>query len=193
MDIMELMRTKRTYRRFDNSRKISDELISDIIESARISSSACNLQPLRYIVVKTPELVEKVFADTRWAAALPDGKGTPKPENHPVMFVIVTYAEADKTKWTDTDAGLAMSNMLTVAWANGIGSCMLDNVNRDGIKATLGIPADVAIQTVIGFGYPVHKSELVKLPDDGKVGYWIDDAENWYVPKRSMEDICVIK
>ena len=138
-------------------------------------------------------MVQEVFGYTRWAAALPDGKGTPKPENEPVLFVVVTYDEKDKTKWVDTDAGLAMGNMTTVAWANGIGNCMLDNVDRDGLKACLGLSDSTVIQTVVGFGYPVHNSSIVDIPETGKTGYWIDEQENWYVPKRSIAEIAEIR
>lgn len=43
-EMMKLMTGRRTYRRFDQSRRIPKEVIEEIIESARLSSSARNGQ-----------------------------------------------------------------------------------------------------------------------------------------------------
>ena len=56
MSVLNLMKTRRTYRRFEQ-RPVPDEVISEILEAARLSSSAANLQPLKYLVIRTPELV----------------------------------------------------------------------------------------------------------------------------------------
>ena len=45
MSVLNLMKTRRTYRRFEQ-RPVPDEVISEILEAARLSSSAANLQPL---------------------------------------------------------------------------------------------------------------------------------------------------
>ena len=54
MELMDLMRTNRTYRRFKQT-AVSDEIIGEIMEAARNASSAANRQPLGYVVVKSPE------------------------------------------------------------------------------------------------------------------------------------------
>lgn len=61
MELMDLMRTNRTYRRFKQT-AVSDEIIGEIMEAARNASSAANRQPLGYVVVKSPEKVAEVFA-----------------------------------------------------------------------------------------------------------------------------------
>ena len=63
---MELLETRRTYRRFEQ-REISQDIIDDILTAARLASSAANRQPLTYIVIKEPDKVAGVFAHTKWA------------------------------------------------------------------------------------------------------------------------------
>ena len=46
MAVLELMKTRRTYRRFEQ-RPIPPEVVSDMLEAARFASSAANLQPLK--------------------------------------------------------------------------------------------------------------------------------------------------
>ena len=52
--LMELLKTRRTYRRF-RQREIPQETVEEILEAARLASSAANRQPLSYIVMREPE------------------------------------------------------------------------------------------------------------------------------------------
>lgn len=52
--LMELLRTRRSYRRF-LQREISQEIEQEILEAARLASSAMNRQPLSYVVIREPE------------------------------------------------------------------------------------------------------------------------------------------
>ena len=57
MELMELLKLRRTYRRFKQE-PISDEIIDEMLTAARYASSAANLQPLSYVVVKSQETYE---------------------------------------------------------------------------------------------------------------------------------------
>lgn len=74
-DLMNLLKERRTYRRFCQ-KPISEEILAEILTAARYASSAANKQPLSYVVVKTPQKVQEVFAETKWAAYLPKEPGT---------------------------------------------------------------------------------------------------------------------
>lgn len=191
MELMELLKTRRTYRRFDQSHKIESNVIEDMKTSLRLASSAANLQPLRYLFITDEKVVNEVFPLTKWAARLPKELGEPKEGEKPVMFVVVLYDEKDKSKWVDIDAGLAMSNLTLAAWNHGVGSCIIDNVNREELYKVANIPANMVIQSVIGFGYPTHKSEIVDMKDD-QVGYYLDENKDYFVPKRDKKDTIVM-
>ena len=64
MDIMELLKTRRTYRRFKQD-PVPDSVVEDILTAARYASSAANKQPLSFVVVKSPEMVKKTFSDRK--------------------------------------------------------------------------------------------------------------------------------
>ena len=44
------------------------------------------------------------------------------------------------------------------------------------------------MHSVVAFGYPTHKSHLVAM-QNGNVKYYLDDARDYCVPKRPMEEI----
>ena len=64
-DLMNLLKERRTYRRFCQ-KPISEEILAEILTAARYASSAANKQPLRYVVVKTPKKVQEVIEVIVW-------------------------------------------------------------------------------------------------------------------------------
>jgi len=191
MDFKELTVGCRTYRRFKQT-PVPDELLHDLVEAARISSSAMNAQVLRYVVVKTPETVKAMQPMLHWAAALPKELGTPKETETPTAFIICCK-EGRANPWADIDVGIAMRTMALYAYANGFGSCMLGNVEWPKVQALLSIPEDWHPRLVLALGVPDHKSTIVDLPGDGAVKYYLDEDKNYCVPKRKLEDICIVK
>ncbi len=180
---MELLKTRRTYRRFDQSRPIPDEAVADIKEALRLASSGGNKQPLRFVFARNPETVEAIFPHTRFAALLPEELGTPKAGEHPVMYAAIIYDGDKYAKAPDTDAGLALSNLTLAAWFHGIGSCIMANIDREDIAALLKIPAPWKIHTVVALGYPTHTSVVTEPKEDGSLDYYLDQEKNYLVPK----------
>ena len=88
-NLMELLKTRRTYRRFEQ-KAIDQEIIDEILLAARYASSAANRQPLSYIVIKDADKVAEVFRYTKWAGALPPEQGQPKENERPVLFIVIS-------------------------------------------------------------------------------------------------------
>ncbi len=188
MEMMELLKTRRSYRRFDQSRPVPDEVLSDMMEAARLSSSAANLQPLRYQVARTPELVEKIFPLTFWAAALPKEKGRPGEGKHPVMYWLVLTEKGLENRWVGMDMGIALSNITLAAWNHGVGSCIMGAIDREGIARAVNLDPSLELQCVVAFGYPAHTCTVVSPDESGNLKYTMDEEENFYVPKRGISD-----
>ena len=186
-NLMELLATRRTYRRFIQ-KDVSQEIIDDILVAARLASSAANRQPLSYIVVKDADKVQKVFEQTRWAGYLPPEVGQPKAAEQPVLFIAVIQ-NLDINRDCDTDAGLAISNMTLAAWNHGVGSCIIGACNKEKLSEMFGLTEEQKLHTVVAFGYPSHESNIVDTEKDGDIKYFVDDKKDYLVPKRKLEDI----
>lgn len=186
MELMDLIRTNRTYRRFKQT-AVADEIIAEVLEAARNAASAANRQPLSYVVVKSQKKVEEVFALTKWAGYLPPEQGQPKAGEEPVLFIGVVE-NTDINKNCDTDAGLAIANMRLAAWAHGVGSCIIGACDRQKISEIFGLTDNQALHTVIAFGYPSHTSSIEDMKD-GDVKYYLDDNRDYVVPKRRVCDV----
>ena len=63
MTFMELAK-KRYSERFFDPRPVEDEKLQQILEAGRIVPTACNYQPQRFYVMRSPEALAKVKAVT---------------------------------------------------------------------------------------------------------------------------------
>ncbi len=185
--LMELLKTRRTYRRFEQ-KEISRDVLDEILMAARLASSAANRQPLSYIVVREPGAVADVFAHTRWAGALPPELGQPKEKERPTLFIAVVE-NLDINKDCDTDAGLAISNMTLAAWNRGVGSCMIGACNKEALSQMFGLGENQKLHTVVAFGYPSHESHIVDMESPEQFKYYLDEKKDYVVPKRKLEDV----
>ena len=77
MDMMEFLRTRRTYRRFEQ-RPVAPEILQECVDAARIASCGANRQTVKYIIVQSPEAVAAVQPLVHWAAYLPREQGNPQ-------------------------------------------------------------------------------------------------------------------
>lgn len=188
MELMELLKGRRTYRRFKQD-PVSDEIIEEMLNAARYASSAANLQPISYVVVKSPKKVKEVFRNTKWAGYLPAEEGQPKEGEEPVLFVgIVENENLSRNQYCDTDAGLAISNLTLAAWNHGVGSCIIGAGNKPELAKIFGLTDEQKIHTVVAFGYPAHTSRI-EDEKDGDIKYYLDENRDYVVPKRKLEDM----
>ena len=88
MDVMELLASRRTYRRF-TQQPVPDDVIADMVEAVRLSSCGANRQAIRLVVVRSPEMVAAVQPLVKWAAYLPPEQGAPKENERPTLFAAV--------------------------------------------------------------------------------------------------------
>ena len=90
MSVMDTLATRRTYRRFEQ-KPVPQDVVDDIIEAVRLSSSGANRQAVRLVVVNQPTDVARVQPLVKWAAYLPPEQGTPKADELPTLFLSLIH------------------------------------------------------------------------------------------------------
>ena len=186
MEVMEFLRTRRTYRRFAQ-RPVAPEILTEVVDAARIASCGNNRQTLKYMIVQSPEAVNAVQPLVHWAASLPPEQGCPKPGEQPVAFIAVLQDER-LPGCSDTDVGLAMGSLTAAAWGHGVGSCLMGSIARPTLTKLLALPEGVTLRYMVALGYPSHQSRLVPARN-GDTKYYLDDARDYCVPKRPLEEV----
>jgi nitroreductase len=136
MDAYRAVVDKRDQRAFLD-RPVPGEALHRILQAARMTGSSKNREPNRLVVVRDRARVAAIAALSpvaRWMARAA------------VVVVIV------QTERHEFDAGRCAQNMMIAAWGEGIGSCPA-HVPEAELGRLLGIPPDLAVNRVIGFGY----------------------------------------
>ncbi|MCQ5080630.1 nitroreductase family protein [Gemmiger formicilis] len=186
MDMMEFLRSRRTYRRFAQ-RAVPHEILTEAVDAARMASCGANRQTVRYIVVESADAVATVQPLVHWAAYLPPEQGTPKADELPTAFIAVLQDD-NLPGASDVDVGLALGSLTAAAWAHGVGSCIMGAIDRPALKELLALPEGVRLCYMVALGYPTHESHLVEM-QDGSVKYYLDADRNYCVPKRGMDEV----
>ena len=187
MDLMELLATRRTYRRFAQ-KPVPADVIADMVEAVRLSSCGANRQAVRLVIAASPEVVAQIQPLVKWAAYLPPEQGTPKPEEQPTLFVAMvqdTTIPGD----LDTDTGIALANLTLAAWAKGVGSCIMGAIDRPRLAQLLGLAGTEKLHSMVALGYPAHASHVVPMTESTGIKYYLDENRDYCVPKRSAEEI----
>ena len=186
MDMMEFLRSRRTYRRFAQ-RAVPHEILTEAVDAARMASCGANRQTVRYIVVESADAVAAVQPLVHWAAYLPPEQGTPKADELPTAFIAVLQDD-NLPGASDVDVGLALGSLTAAAWAHGVGSCIMGAIDRPALKELLALPEGVRLCYMVALGYPTHESHLVEM-QDRSVKYYLDTDRNYCVPKRGMDEV----
>jgi nitroreductase len=187
--IKDLIVKNRSYRKFDESVEINEEVLKEFVDLVRFSPSGMNLQPLKFALVSDRERADMVFPNLRWAAYLKDWNGPEKGERPTAYIIMLRDKNLFNSPVMQIDIGIACQSILLGAVEKGCGGCIIGSLNKDAIKDALNIPDDCEIQLVIALGRPTQKIVIDELEKGGDIKYWEDEIGNHHVPKRKLEDI----
>jgi nitroreductase len=184
--IYDLIKKNRSIRRFDGSQKISSENIEKWIELARLSPSARNMQPLKYVICTDEKINGLIFPNLGWAGYLPEWKG-PEENERPVAYVVVLL-DKSLAEQSYCDDGIAMQSILLGAVEDGFGGCIIGSVNKSKVSRILQLPDNFEVLYVLALGKPVEEV-VIEPVNNGSIKYWRDEKEVHHVPKRSLQEI----
>jgi len=183
MGLYDVMVQRRTIRRF-SQKPVDGGLLERCLDAARLAPSAANLQPLEYVLVTTPAGCRAVFPALRWAAYLQPA-WMPAEGERPTAYVVVVAKS--ETPFTLRDIGLASAHIVLLAESEGVGSCLLCNIDKDLVRRVLGIPESYIVDMVIALGYKAESPVVVEREDTVK--YWRDAGGVLHVPKRPLSSV----
>ena len=177
LDVFEAIWTTRAMRRLDNSRAVSDEDLKLILEAASMAPSGGNSQPVRWVVVRDPELrrqlgqiygpiARRTFLGNYAEAAKTDPAVAKMLDSAmhladhlgeaPVL--LIPCAPKDRVR-IEGAVFPAIQNLMLAARALGLGTT-LTSVHRDDeepVKQLLGIPDGIQTYAIIPVGHPLGR------------------------------------
>ena len=185
--VLDIAKACRSYRRFDASRKISKEILVSLVECARFTPSAANMQRLRFLPIADSERCEAVFHTLKFAGYLKEWDG-PKSGERPVAYVVIC-SESELDTHLAIDLGICAETIALAAAEQGIGCCMFRSYSADKISELIANEG-MKPHLVMAFGYPAE-TVIVEDMADGNVKYYRDASDRHVVPKRTLDELII--
>jgi len=185
--IRDLVTKNRSYRRFHQEVIIEYETLRELVDLARLSASAGNLQPLRYVLSCEPKKNALIFACLAWAMYLKDWPGPAEGERPSAYIIILEDKQIEHP--LHCDHGIAAQSILLGATEKGLGGCIIGAINKPKLRQVLNIPERYELLLVLALGKPKEKVIIEGLKPDGGIKYWRDSKGIHHVPKRALADI----
>lgn len=168
MTLSELLRTRRSCRRFE-SREVETELIDKLIKDTLTAPSSRNVRSTRLGVIADPALLSALSTSrSSGSAFLKDAPAA-----------IAVMGDRSATDLWRENCSISATILQLSAHAHGLGSCWVHvhgrphrNDDPDGLQAEdyvrelLKVPAELGILCLIALGYPAEPPHPHREQDD---------------------------
>lgn len=188
--LKDLLKKNRSYRGYDESRKISREELEELVEYTRLCPATANIQPLKYYLAWEPESLAKIQELTKWAGALPH-MNLPREGMRPTGFIVICQDTRISNNATSflKDVGIVAQTMLLGAAEKGLGGCMIGSFNKEAMMEQLGLADYLMLHLVVALGAPAEEIVLEDAPEGKEVKYYRDENDVHHVPKRTLKEL----
>ncbi len=149
----------RRARRALSYRPLADETVDRLIEAATLAPSCSNKQPWRYVVVRSPDQLERLkealTANNAWA------------RRSPCIVVAVTMPEldcrsSDRRDYALFDLGLSVQNLILQGTHEGLYAHPIAGFEPEVVRTVLGVPEEQIVVTLVILGYPGDEAALTE-------------------------------
>lgn len=154
--MLSLAGRRYSVRSFDG-RRVPDDLLTYVLNVARLSPSAVNFQPWSFIVVRDPVLLEGLSAvySREWFRLAP-------------ACIVVCglhkeswHRRSDGKDHCDIDVAIAAEHICLAAAEVGLGTCWVCNFDVAGCRSLLGLSDDTEPVVLLPIGFPAD----VEIPE----------------------------
>ncbi len=167
MNFTEIAETRQSCRSYNPNRDVEQEKLERILQTARLSPSACNGQPY-FITVCKGESAKQVAKATQ-------GMGMNKfATDAPIMLVIseMPYvasaalgAKVKNNDYRSIDIGILSAYITAEATAQGLSTCILGWLNDEEIRNICNIEGTVRLVITLGYAKDEDKLRVKKRKD----------------------------
>lgn len=152
MDVLKAIKTRRSIRQFDSTKKVTEKQIKKLLEAARWAPSAGNLQSRFFVVVRDKTLKDKLM----------QASGGQKMVGQAQALIIscadfkrVTYyGSRGQSLYAIQDATIAAQNIWLAATAMGLGTVWVGAFNEKKVAKLLELPSTMRPIAILPIGYP---------------------------------------
>lgn len=172
MDAVECLKTRRSVRRYTEE-PVSRELLTEIVEIAKMAPTWKNTQTLRYIVVDDKAKIEQIKEEC--LLGFEHNSKTLAQCNTLVILVQKngicgyekdgSFTTSKGAGWEMFDAGIAAQTFCLAAHEKGVGSCIFGVFDDAKVASVIGLPEGETVAALIPVGIPKFNPDATPRKD----------------------------
>ncbi len=152
MEFFELVKKRRSIRKFDSQKNVSDEQVNKILEAAIWAPSSGNTQCWRFFVVRDPKVKEDIALRACHQTFINDA---------PVAIVVCadmehigrSYGSRGRELFALQDTAAAVQNILLAVADLGLSSCWIGAFDEGKAAKILGLDGEIRPVAILPIGY----------------------------------------
>jgi nitroreductase len=152
VDFYDVVRTRRSVRSFKKN-PIPEEVLSRVLEAARVAPSGSNRQPWKFILVRDEALKQKMISACDNQKFMADAPLIVVACGQKLSFNRGGYMREMSML---IDVSIAFTHLILAARAEGLGTCWIGAFKNDEIKKLLGVPEGYEVVAATPLGYPAE-------------------------------------
>lgn len=149
MEFADLIAARYSVRAY-KSDPVEDEKLQAVLNAARLAPTACNKQPMRFVVIHTvgkQQELKRIYG-AEWFT------------QPPIVICVCAIASEAWVRGSDSkvhdqiDAAIAMDHLILAAANEGLGTCWICAFDPSAAREVLGLPDGVEPIAFTPLGYP---------------------------------------
>ena len=161
MEFNEVVKNRRSIRKYDTDKKVTREQVEELIRYAIYAPTWKNSQTARYYCALDGKGREAV------ANCL---QGTNKEKTEGAALIVATFV---KNRSGYYDLGIATQNLVLKAQEMGLGTLIMGIRDGEALRNVLSVPENEIIVSVIAVGYSAEQPIMPKRKN-------VDDITKWF-------------
>lgn len=189
-NVSKLIKEARTHRWFQE-RNVDPKDIKDVLEGARFSAYARNMQKIRYAVVNDDKtLVNAIFENTNLCSVHKVALN-----NQPAGYIVFAHnsSEVANKETHFINVGIVYQNINLLLEERGLRCVMVYSVNKPKTKELLNLADEYEVDLVVGYGYPLREVALADTDNEKEHPYYLNEQGVHTVPKLVLEKQILLK
>jgi nitroreductase len=150
MEYYKLIRTRESVRNFDPGRPVPEDVLERILDAGHMAPSACNYQPWEFLIIRSPEMMEKVKACYH----------RPWFKDAPCILVVLGLKDKawvrsyDSYNSIETDLAIVMTHLILAAENEDVGTCWIEAYDPAILGRALELNENRVVFGITPLGYP---------------------------------------
>jgi len=167
--INEIIRKRKSVRRYKQEKTVTDEQIKEILEAAMLAPSARNTRPWEFIVVRNQEILEKIvnLPNSHYSMVKPAG----------LAIVVCADIEKQTGNFFPQDCAAATQNILLQSAELNLGTCWCGVYPKEDkveeFREIFELPENIVPFCIIALGAPDEEFGSRGFYEESKVK-WIN-------------------